>query len=136
MILVDTSVWVDFLNSARGPAGDELERLIRANAPLVLTGLVLTEVLQGLKRDVGPVTELLSRWPLIEPGGFATYEAAATIFRQARTRGLTLSTVDAVLAALALEYNAAFFTLDQDFERLAFTGLRLHWGNPRRKDRV
>jgi predicted nucleic acid-binding protein len=136
VILVDTSVWVDFLNSARGPAGDELERLIRANAPLVLTGLVLTEVLQGLKRDVGPVTELLPRWPLIEPGGFATYEAAATIFRQARTRGLTLSTVDAVLAALALEYNAAFFTLDQDFERLAFTGLRLHWGNRRRKDRV
>jgi hypothetical protein len=126
VILVDTSVWVDFLNSARGPAGDELDRLIRADAPLVLTGLVVTEVLQGLRRDVERVTALLWRWPLIEPGGFATYQAAATIFRQARVRGVTLSTVDAVLAALALEHNAAFFTLDEEFDRLAFTGLRLH----------
>lgn len=129
MILVDTSVWVDFLNSARSPAGDELERLIGLNAPVVLTGLILTEVLQGLKRDVEPVTQLLSRWPLIEPRGPATYEAAAAVFRQARSRGHTLSTVDAVLAVVALEWNASFFTLDQDFGRLAFTGLRLYAGN-------
>jgi len=126
LILVDTSVWVDFLNSARGPAGDELERLIRSNGPVVVTGLVVTEVLQGLKRDVASVTSLLARWPLVEPGGFATYEAAAGIFRRARERGVTLSTVDALLAAVALEYGAALFTLDRDFERLTFTGLRLH----------
>ncbi len=129
MILVDTSVWVDFLNSARGPAGDELEFLISSNAPLVLTGLVVAEVLQGLKRDVAPVTRLLARWPLVEPGGFTTYETAAAIFRQARERGVTLSTVDALLAAVALEYDAALFTLDRDFERPAFTGLRLHAEN-------
>jgi len=126
VILVDTSVWVDFLNSTRSRAGDELERLIRINAPVVLTGLVLTEVLQGLKRDVEPVGQMLSRWPMIAPGGFATYVAAATIYRQARNRGLTLSTVDAVLAAVALESSAEFFTLDQDFGRLDFVGLKLH----------
>ena len=136
MILVDTSVWIDFLNSARGPPGDELERLIGANASLVLTGLVVAEVLQGLKRDVESVTALLARWPLIEPGGFATCEAAATIFHQPRRRGVTLSTVDALLAALALEYNAALFTLDQDFQRLVFTGLRLHGGNRGRAEGV
>ena len=126
MILVDTSVWVDFLNSARGPAGDELEQLIGGNAPLVLTGLVVTEILQGLKRGVAPITQLLVQWPLIEPDGFATYEMAATVFRQARDRGVTPSTVDALLAAIALQYNAVLFTLDRDFECLAFTGLRLH----------
>ena len=63
----NTSVWIDFLNHARGLAGDELERLIGANAPLVLTGLVVAEVFQGLKREVGAVTELLARWPMIEP---------------------------------------------------------------------
>jgi predicted nucleic acid-binding protein len=92
--------------------------------------------LQGLKRYVEPVTKLLSRWPLIEPGGPPTYETAASIFRQARSRGLTLTTVDAVLTALALEHNAAFFTLDRDFERMTFTGLRLHWGNRGRKEAV
>jgi predicted nucleic acid-binding protein len=49
---------------------------------------------------------------------------------------LTLSTVDAVLAAVGLEYDAAFFTLDDDFERLAFAGLRLHRGNQGRKQRL
>jgi predicted nucleic acid-binding protein len=128
LILVDTSVWVDFLNSARGPDGDELERLIGANAPLVLAGVVVAEVLQGLKREVAPVTRLLAQWPPVEPGGFTTYETAAAIFRQARERGVALSTVDALLAAVALEYDATFFTLDRDFGRLAFTGLRLYRG--------
>lgn len=126
MILVDTSVWVNFLNSNRGPAGDELERLIRANAQLALAGVVVTEVLQGLKRDVAEVTRLLSLWPLVEPKGFATYAAAGGIFRQARQRGLTISTVDALLAALAIEHQAALFTLDKDFGRLEFAGFQLY----------
>jgi predicted nucleic acid-binding protein len=126
LILVDSSVWIDFLNSNRGRAGDELERLIRSGARLVLAGVIVTEVLQGLKRDVAEVARLLAGWPLIEPGGFGTYVAAASIFRQARERGLTLSTVDALLASLAIEYQAALFTLDKDFERLAFSGLRLY----------
>jgi len=103
-----------------------LERLVHSNAPLVLTGLVVTEVLQGLRRDVDPVTKLLARWPLIEPNGFATYEAAAAIFRKARAHGVTLATVDVLLAALALEYDAELFSLDGDFELLAFTGLRVY----------
>jgi predicted nucleic acid-binding protein len=103
--------------------------LIATSGPVVLTGLVVTEVLQGLRRDLEPITELLAQWPLLEPGGFATYEAAAMIFRQARGRGIALSTVDALLAALAVENDAALFTLDQDFRRLGFTGMRLHWSN-------
>jgi predicted nucleic acid-binding protein len=120
--------WFYQLRSRTGP-GDELERLIGHNAHLVLTGLIVTEVLQGLRREVSEVAALLARWPLIEAGGFATYEAAAGIFREARRRGVTLSTVDVFLAALALEYGAALFTLDRDFEWLAFTGLRLHMLN-------
>jgi predicted nucleic acid-binding protein len=126
LILVDSSVWIDFLNRNRGRAGDELEGLIRSGAPLVLAGVIVTEVLQGLRRDVAEIARLLAGWPLIEPGGFASYAAAASIFRQARERGLTLSTLDALLACLAIEYQAALFTLDKDFERLAFLGLRLH----------
>ncbi|HUI41344.1 MAG TPA: PIN domain nuclease [Terriglobia bacterium] len=126
MILVDTSVWVDFLNSAQSAAGDELERLIRVGAPLAVTGLIVAEVLQGLRREISPVTGILGRWRVLEPRGLATYEAAAAIFREARRRGITLTTVDAVIAALALDYGAALFTLDRDFWRLKFTGLLLH----------
>lgn len=112
MILVDTSVWVDFLNSKRGAAGDELQRLIGMNAPLAVAGVIVTEVLQGLKRELTQVAGLLAGWPLVEPTGFVTYVAAAKIYRAARSRGLTLSTVDALLAALAIESRARLFTLD------------------------
>ena len=103
-----------------------MERLIRSGAELALAGVVVTEVLQGLRRDVAEVARLLAGWPLIEAGGYDTYVFAASIFRQARARGLTLSTVDALFASLAIEYQASLFTLDRDFERLAFSGLRLH----------
>lgn len=126
MILVDTSVWVDFFNSNRSPAGDELDHLVRTNAPLAVAGVIVTEVVQGLKREADPVTRLLASWPLLEPSGFATYVEAAWIYRQARARGLTVSTIDALIAELAIEYQAALFTLDKDFEGLTFTGLRLH----------
>jgi predicted nucleic acid-binding protein len=126
LILVDSSVWIDFLNSNRGRAGNELERLIRSGAELVLSGAIVTEVLQGLRREVDEVARLLARWPLIEAGEYDTYVFAASIFRQARSRRLTLSTVDALIASLATEYRASLFTLDKDFERLAFAGLRLH----------
>jgi predicted nucleic acid-binding protein len=126
LILVDSSVWIDFLNSNRGRAGNELERLIRSGAELVLAGVIVTEVLQGLRREVGEVARLLARWPLIEAGGFDSYVVAASIFRRARARGVTLATVDALLASLAIEYQASLFTLDKDFGRLGFIGLRLH----------
>ena len=79
------------------------------------------------------VTTLLARWPLIEPGGFATGEAAATIFREAR---LTLSTVDALLAALAFECNAALFTLDQDVQVVGIHGPATTWGDLGRAEGV
>jgi len=132
LILVDTSVWVDFFNSPRSAAGAELERLIRANSPVVLAGVVVTEVLQGLRYDIEPVRRILARQPLLEPHGFVTYEAAAGIFREAKARGVTLSTIDALLAALTLEYDATLFTMDQDFTRLSFTGLLLHGSNRRK----
>lgn len=56
------------------------------------------------------------------------------IFRQARGKGVTLSTVDALLAALAIENNATLFAPDNDLNRLWLTGLRLHW--PTLGDRV
>jgi predicted nucleic acid-binding protein len=128
LILVDTSVWINFLNSAYDAAGDELERLIRDGAPLVLTGVVVAEILQGLTRNVPAIASLLERWPLIEPGGIATYEAAAEIYRSARMRGITLTTTETVIAAVCLEHGAELFTLDRDFQRLTFVPVRLYGG--------
>jgi predicted nucleic acid-binding protein len=56
---------------------------------------------------------------MLEPRGFDAYREAAAIYRAARTKGIALTTIDTVIAAIALEHNASVFTLDQDFSRIA-----------------
>src|SRR5882757_1962259 len=127
MILVDSSVWIDFFSSSPGRAGDELRRMIAEVEPLALTGVVVAEVLQGLTRDVSHLERYLSQWEMLEPRGFRSYREAAAIFRLGRAKGIGLTTVDVLIAAIALEHRASVFTLDKDFSRIArLSGLPLH----------
>lgn len=131
MILADSSVWVDFFSSSPGPAGDELRRMIYDAEPVALTGVVITEILQGLTREASPIERYLSQWEMLEPRGFKTYREAAVIFRLGRAKGVTLTTIDALIAAIALEHRVSVFTLDKDFFRIArFTGLSLYSPRP------
>lgn len=118
-ILVDTSVWIDFFSPQPGPAGRELRRLIDTSEPVTLTGIIVTEILQGLIRDAAVIAPILARRTLVEPAGFKTYVYAAELYRQGRSHGITLTTVDALIAALAIENRVPLFTLDKDFARLA-----------------
>ena len=124
---MDSSVWIDFFSSAPGRAGGELRRMIEENEPIALTGVVVAEVLQGLTRDVRAIEEFLGQWDMLEPRGFATYRAAAAIYRTARGKGISLTTIDTLIAAIALERRAALFTLDRDFTKIALiAGLTLY----------
>jgi predicted nucleic acid-binding protein len=128
LILVDSSVWIDFFSSSPGPGGGELRRMIEDSEPVALTGVVVTEVLQGLTRDARAIEQFLRQFEMLEPGDFETYRVAAAIYRTARGKGISLTTIDSLLAAIALEHNASVFTLDKDFSRIALvTRLALYW---------
>jgi predicted nucleic acid-binding protein len=127
LILVDSSVWIDFFNLSPGPAGKELHRLIDEAEPVALTGVVITEVLQGVVRDSSTIERYLSMWELLEPRGFTTYRDAAAVFRRGRAKGISLTTVDSLITAIALEHGASVFSLDKDFRLIArLTNLLLH----------
>jgi len=127
MILVDSSVWIDFFSSSPGRAGHELRRMIGDAEPFALPGVVVAEILQGLTRDVGRIEHYLSQWEMLEPRGFRTYREAAAIFRRGRAKGVSLTTLDALIAAIALQHRASVFTCDKDFSRIArLTRLSLH----------
>jgi predicted nucleic acid-binding protein len=127
MILVDSSVWIDFFSASPGRAGAELRRMIGDADPFALTGVVVAEILQGLTREVSRIENYLSQWETLEPQGFQTYREAAVIFRLGRSRGVSLTTIDALIAAIALDHRASVFTLDKDFFRIArLTSLPLH----------
>jgi predicted nucleic acid-binding protein len=127
MILVDSSVWIDFFSASPGRAGAELRRMIGDADPFALTGVVVAEILQGLTREVSRIENYLSQWEMLEPQGFQTYREAAAIFRLGRSRGVSLTTIDALIGAIALGHRASVFTLDKDFFRIArWTSLPLH----------
>ena len=127
MILVDSSVWVDFFRPAPGRGGAELRRMIEESEPFALTGIVVADVLQGLRRDAAAIERFLAQWDMLEPKGFDTYRNAAAIYRAGRGKGITSTTIDTLIAAIALEHGASVFTLDQDFARIAhMTGLELY----------
>jgi predicted nucleic acid-binding protein len=127
LILVDTSVWVDFFSSSKSRAGAELRRMIADAEPFALSGVIVSELLQGLKRDVDEIERHLSQWEMLEPFGFSTYREAAAIFRLGRAKGFSLTTIDTLIAAIALDHQAVLFTLDQDFSRIArITRLQLY----------
>jgi len=127
LILVDSSVWIDFFSPLPGRAGKELRRMIAEAEPFAIPGVVVSEILQGLTRDVAQIERYLSMWEILEPAGFSTYRDAAAIFRLARSKGTTLSTIDTLIAAIAMHHGVAVFTLDKGFSRIArLTGLPLY----------
>jgi len=126
-VLVDSSVWIDFFSASPGPAGQLLRQWIADAQPVLIAGVVITEILQGLTRDVETIERFLSQWEMLEPQGIATYIRAANLFRLGRSRGLPLTTVDVLIAGIALDHKVELFTLDRDFARLArFVPLSIH----------
>jgi len=101
--------------------------MIEEVEPFALTGVIVTEILQGLRRDVHRMERFLSLWDMLEPLGFSTYREASAISRLARSKGISLTTIDTLIAAIALDHHAVLFSLDKDFSRIArMTALRLH----------
>jgi len=95
--------------------------------PFALSGVIVSEILQGLKRDADQIEHHLSQWEMLEPLGISTYREAAAIFRLGRAKGFSLTTIDTLIAAIALDHRAVLFTVDQDFSRIArITRLKLY----------
>ena len=130
VIVVDTTVWIDFLE-ARGTAFDRhLTQLIERDAVLALVDIVYGEVLQGIRDDAAyerTRTSLLA-YPILRPRDLRTFETAANLYRAARRRGLTVRrSVECLIAATCLETGAEIYHNDRDFDALAaVSNLRIH----------
>jgi len=118
MVLVDTTVWIDLFRGKPTPEVGELERLLHDGEDICTCGVILTEVLQGI-RDDADYRRTLARFEafLLLPINRRTFLAAADIYRSLRRRGVTIrKSVDCMIAAVAMEHNAAILHHDRDFD--------------------
>jgi predicted nucleic acid-binding protein len=130
VIVVDTTVWIDFL-AARGTAFDRhLAELLDADAPIALVDIVYCEILQGIRDEEAyrRIRLSLRAHPILRPRGLETFEAAANLYRTGRGRGLTIRrSVDCLIAATCLENGAEIYHNDRDFDALArISALMIH----------
>jgi hypothetical protein len=119
MILVDTSVWVDFLNAVDLPHSRVLDRLIEDEHDVAITEIILTEVLQGIRDDRAfrMMKAYLLDFPIYGPRGVETYLRAAQIYRDCRKRGRTVrKTVDCIIAAICIQHGLTLLHRDSDFD--------------------
>lgn len=119
MILVDTSVWIDFFNGRDTPHRYLLHRLIEKEEEICIAEIILTEILQGIRDDAlyNITKNYLLEFHIIQPKGIESYISAAEIYRRCRKQGKTVrTTVDCIIAAIVKENNLILFHNDNDFE--------------------
>jgi predicted nucleic acid-binding protein len=118
VILVDSSVWIDYFRGAGTPEANRLDRLLEEE-PLATGDLILTEVLQGFgsDRDFEQARTLLTSLLVIDLGGREIGIMAAQSYRKLRTLGITIrKTIDTVIATRCIEDELTLLYSDRDFD--------------------
>lgn len=118
MILVDSSVWIDYFRGTATPQAEKLDSLL--GTELIATGdLILTEVLQGFvsDRDFNQAKKLMTSLVIVDLAGQNMAIQAAKNFRVLRSLGITVrKTIDTVIATRCIESGLPLLYSDRDFD--------------------
>ncbi|MDO8885859.1 PIN domain nuclease [Candidatus Oleimmundimicrobium sp.] len=123
MILIDTSVWIDFFRGADTLHRVAMHKLIKED-DVCLADIIVAEILQGIKsdKDFKVVKSRLLEFPIYSLKDVHSYIQSAQIYRACRRRGLTIrKLVDCFIAQIAIENGLVLFHNDKDFDSIAKT---------------
>ena len=120
MVLVDTSIWIDFFQHPVSPQAARLEDLVREHNRAVLCGIILQEVLQGIRdnKSHAATKERLTKFPYLDMSK-EIHLAAASLYRSLRAKGITVPSADTSIAALAIFNDIPLYTKDDHFSIIA-----------------
>ena len=120
MILVDSSVWVEFFNDFNSPEKKELEKYLEDGEIIYTTGIIAAEILAGVKKENTflEVKEILSQLPHLSPT-FEDYVKAAELYRHLRSKGFTIrNIIDCLIAEMVAENGLMLLQKDRDFKNI------------------
>ena len=128
MILVDSSVWIDYFNGNSTETTEYLETAL-GREDLIIGDVILTEVLQGFKsdKDFDTAKDLLVSFDVHNLLGEEVAVKSAENFRILRRKGLTIrKTIDVIIATYCIEHQISLLQADKDFTPFAnHLGLRI-----------
>jgi predicted nucleic acid-binding protein len=122
MVLVDTSVLIDYFRGRESEAANKFQQLLDRNIPFGINSLIYLEILQGVRteKDFAEVRDYLDTqrfFSLLDEK--ESYAAAALIYFKCRKKGITInSTVDCLIAQTAIENNLFLLHHDADFVKM------------------
>ena len=118
-LLVDTSVWSLALrrdDNSRAPQAEALRAALGGGEPIVTTGLILQELLQGFSgpRARKEIVQKFASLPLLIPDR-SDHVDAAELRNRCRRSGVQIGTIDALIAQLCIRHSLTLLTTDGDF---------------------
>lgn len=121
MILVDTSVWIDYFNGIKNRQTNGLDTILSEQSVLI-GDIILTEILQGFDSDTDfkKAKKALYHLDCVQLGGKSLAIKAASNFRFLRSKGVTIrKTVDMLIGSWCIEHEVELLHNDKDFDQIA-----------------
>ena len=121
MILVDSSVWIDYFNGNPTWQTDLLDDYL-SDVPIIMGDLILTEILQGFKldKDFKTAKAFLSALPFRQMGGYVLAVQSANNYRKLRKAGITVrKTIDVIIATFCIDEGLTLLHDDRDFDPIS-----------------
>ena len=118
MVLIDTTVWIDFFKNKHTPQVSVLELLLSEGEDVCTCGIVLAEVLQGV-RDDRTYRKIKSDFNnlIYLPMNQSTFVKSADMYRNLRKKGITIrKSLDCMIAAVAIAHHVQLLHNDRDFD--------------------
>ncbi len=118
MIIVDTSVWVDYFNGKLSEETDSVDNML-GNQEILLGDLILTEILQGFQEDrlFREAQNMLESFPIVPMLGTQLAIQSAKNYRTLRKRGVTVrKTIDVMIGTYCIEQHIPLLYADRDFD--------------------
>ena len=122
MVLIDTSVIINYLKNVDDQYTNTLTFLIDNKYPIGINNYIYQEILQGAKseKEYEILKQYLTQFHFYQLSGKSSYEAAAMMNVQCRNSGITIrSTIDLLIAQTAIENDILLLTYDSDFYNMA-----------------
>ena len=122
MMLIDTSVWIEFFNRPQGKTSRHLEELLAKSTPVAINAIIEMEILQGIREDADheETKAYLEPFQYFPHFSKKYFDLGAEIFRSCRKRGITVrKSLDCLIAANCLIDGIAIAHHDRDFRQIS-----------------